>query len=113
MKAALVVKFMTPVPGREKASIDFAYEVDHFYGKKAADGLCTAPKWFWASADENLWIIEGEYEALLGILATSEAQKLLFKGSTLLQGFKYDLYQVGRDETLGPWEETLKELAII
>lgn len=113
MKAALVVKFMMPVPGREKASIHFAHEVDDFYGKKAAEGLCTAPKWFWASADENLWIVEGEYEALLGILVTPQAQKLLFMGSTLLQGFKYDLYRAGRDEILGPWEETLKELAII
>lgn len=113
MKAALVVKFTTPVPGREKASIDYAHEADDFYGKKAAEGLCTAPKWFWASADENLWIVEGEYEALLGILATPEAQRLLFKGPALLQGFKYDLYQAGRDETLGPWQETLKELAII
>lgn len=113
MKAALVVKFTTPVPGREKASIDYAYEVDDFYGKKAAEGLCTAPKWFWAGTDENLSIVEGEYEALLGILATPEAQKLLLKGPVLVQGFKYELYQVGRDEILGPWEETLKELAII
>lgn len=113
MKAALVVKFTTPVPGREKASIAYAHEVDDFYGKKAAEGLCTAPKWFWATADENLWIVEGEYEVLLGILMTPEAQKLTAKGSALSQSFKYALYVVGRDEILGPWEETLKELAII
>lgn len=113
MKAALVVKFTVPVPGREKVSIDYAHEVDDFYGKKAAEGLCTEPKWFWAGADESLWIVEGEYETLLGILATPEAQKLLLKGLALTQVFKYDLYRTGRDEILGPWEETLKELAII
>ncbi|HET7247811.1 MAG TPA: hypothetical protein VFJ07_23575 [Streptosporangiaceae bacterium] len=113
MKAALVVKFTTPIPGREKAAIAYGHEADDFWGKKAGQGLCTEPKWFWATADDNLWFVEGEYEALLGILATPQAQKLLLKGSTLLQGFKSDLYQAGRDETLGPWEETLKELAII
>ena len=113
MKAAMVVKFTTSIPGREKAAIAYAREVDDFYGKKAAEGLCTAPKWFWAPTGESMWIIEGEYEALLGILALPEAQKFLVMGSILVQGFGYDLYQVGREEMFGPYEETLKELKII
>ncbi len=113
MKAALVVKFTTPVPGREKAATAYGHEADDFWGKKAAEGLCTEPKWFWATADENLWFVEGEYEALLGILMTPEAQKLLAKGTALSQSFRYALYTVGRDEILGPWEEVLKELEII
>jgi hypothetical protein len=113
MKAAMVVKFTTAVPGREKAAIAYAREVDDFYGKKAAEGLCTEPKWFWASAGENMWIIEGEYEALLGILAMPEAQKLLVMGPILVQGFAHGLYQVGREEMFGPYEGTLKELKII
>jgi len=71
------------------------------------------PTWFWGPDGENLWFVEGEHEALLGIMATPEAQKLLLKGSILLQGYKYDLYKAGRDEVLGPWGETVKELAII
>jgi len=112
MKAAMVVKFTTAVPGREKAAIVYAREVDDFYGKKAAEGLCSAPKWFWAPNGENLWVIEGEYEALLGILATPEARKFLVQGSILVQGFGHDLYQVGREEMFGLYEETLKELKI-
>jgi len=77
MKAAIVVKWTTPVPGREKAAVAYGREVDDFYGKKAAEGLCTEPKWFWAPAGESLWFVEGEYEALLGILATPEVQKLM------------------------------------
>ena len=113
MKAAFVVKFTTSVPGREQAAIDYARDVDDFYGKKAAEGLCTEPKWFWASAGENMWFVEGETEALLGILAMPEAQKFLVMGPILVEGFEWGLYQVGREEMFGPYEETLKELKII
>ena len=113
MQAALVVRFTNPVPGREKAAIAYAREVDDFYGKKAAEGLCTEPKWFWAPAGESIWIVEGEYEGLLGILATPEAQKFIVQGPILVQGFGWGLYQVGREEMFGPYEQTLKELKII
>jgi hypothetical protein len=113
MKAAFVVKFTTSVPGREKAAIAYAREVDDFYGKKAAEGLCTEPKWFWATAGESMWIVEREYEALLGILAMAEAQKFLVMGPILVEGFGWGLYQVGREEMFGPYEETLKELKIV
>ena len=113
MKAAFVVKFTAPVPGREKAAIAYAREVDDFYGKKAAEGLCTEPKWFWATAGESMWIVEGEYEALLGILAAPEAQKFLVMGPILVEGFGWALYQVGREEMFGPYQDTLKELQII
>ena len=112
MKAALLVKWTTPIPGREKAAVAYGREVDDFWGKKSAEGLCTGPKWFWAPTGENLWFVEGEYDALLGILATPESQKLLVKGTILVQGFGHDLYMVGREEMFGPYEETLKELKI-
>jgi hypothetical protein len=112
MKAALLVKWTTPMPGREKAAIAYGREVDDFWGKKATEGLCTEPKWFWAPTGENLWFVEGEYDALLGILATLESQKLQVKGSILSQGFGYGLYMVGREAMLGPYEEMLKELKI-
>lgn len=113
MKAAMVVKFTTAIPGREKAALAYAHEVDDFWGKKAVDGLCTEPKWFWAPTGESLWFVEGEYDALLGILATPEAQKFLVQGPILVQGFGYGLYLAGREEMFGPYEETLKELKII
>ena len=113
MKAAFVVKFATSVPGREKAAIAYAREVDDFWGKKATEGLCTEPKWLWATAGENIWFVEGEYEALLGIIATPEAQRFLSMGTILVGGFGWGLYQVGREEMFGPYEETLNELKLI
>jgi hypothetical protein len=112
MKAAFVVKWLTAVPGREKAAIAYGRDVDDFFAKKAADGVCTEPKWFFAPTGENLWFVEGEYEALLGIFATPEAEKFLVKGPILLQGFGYDLYRAGREEIFGRYEEALTELGI-
>jgi hypothetical protein len=54
MKAAMVAKWTTPVPGQEKAAFAYGREVDDFFGKKAAEGLCTEPKWFWAPTGESL-----------------------------------------------------------
>jgi hypothetical protein len=112
MKAAFVAKWLTAVPGREKAAIAYGRDVDDFFAKKAADGECTEPRWFFAPAGESLWIIEGEYETLLGIFATPEAEKFLVKGRVLLQGFGYGLYRAGREEIFGRYEEALTELGI-
>lgn len=112
MKTALVVKFTNPVPGRETAAIAYARELDEFTAKKAAEGVCTQPTWFWTSNGENLWFVEGEYEALLALLSTPEVTKLENKGMILMQDFSSELYVVGREESLGPYEEAVAELGI-
>ena len=112
MKAAMVTKWTTPVPGREKAAIAYGREVDDFFAKKAAEGLCTEPKWFWATTGESLWFVEGELDALLGIMAMPEAQKFQVTGQILLQDWGSRLCLAGREEMFGPYEETLKELKI-
>jgi len=112
MKTALVVKFTNPVPGRERAAIAYARELDEFVAKKAAEGVCTEPKWFWTSNGENLWFVEGEYESLLALLTTPEVTKFENKGMILMQDFSSELYVVGREESLGPFEEALSELRI-
>ncbi len=112
MKTALVVKFTNPVPGRERAAVAYARELDEFVAKKAAEGVCTEPKWFWTSNGENLWFVEGEYEALLGLMTTPEVTKFENKGMLLMQDFSSELYVVGREESLTPFEEALAELGI-
>jgi hypothetical protein len=67
---------------------------------------------FFAPTGESLWFVEGDYEALLGIFATPEAEKFLFKGPILLQGFGYNLYRTEREEIFGRYEETLTELGV-
>ncbi len=112
MKAAFVARWLTAVPGREKAAIAYGRDVDDFFAKKAADGFCTEPKWFFAPTGESLWFVEGEYEPLLGIFATPEVEKFLAKAPILLHGFGYGLYRTGREEIFCRYEEALTELGI-
>lgn len=110
MKVALVVMFTNPVPGREKAAVAYARELDDFARKRAADGVITEPKWLWTSNGDNMLIIEGEYEDILALSTTPEVTKLENKGTILIQDFRSEIYVVGRDESLVPYEEALAEL---
>jgi hypothetical protein len=111
MKAALVVRFSNPVPGREKAAIAYGHELDDFARKNAAK--ISEPKWYWSSSGENMVIVEGEYENLLELTATPEAIKLENKGMILLQNFRDELVVVGRDEAEGLYQEALEELHLV
>lgn len=112
MKAALVVRFSNPVPGREKAALAYQREVEDFAKNKASEGI-TPPKYYWSSSGENMMIIEGDYEKLLSVTSTPEAMKLENKGMLLLQGYRDELVVAGeRDEVVGMYEEVLTELGI-
>jgi len=111
MKAALVVRFSNPVPGREKAAIAFGQEFEDFARKNAAK--VSEPKWYWSSSGENMLIVEGEYENLLGLTATPEAIKLESKGMLLLQNFRDEFVVVGRDRADGLYREALQELHLV
>lgn len=65
MKAALVVSWTGIRTGREAQAVEYGREVDDYWGKLAAEGKCSEPKWFWAMAGPSLWIVEGDYETLL------------------------------------------------
>ena len=111
MRAALVVRFANPVPGRERAALAYGREVDEFARKNAAKGI-TEPKWYWSSSGENMVIVEGEYEKLLELSTTPEAIKLENKGMILMQGFRDELVMVGHDEPQMLYEQALTELGI-
>jgi hypothetical protein len=111
MKAALVVRYSNPVPGREKAAMAYGHELDDFARKNAAK--ISEPKWYWSSSGENMIIVEGEYENLLELTATPEAIKLENKGMILLQNFRDELVVVGRDEAEGLYQEALEELHLV
>lgn len=111
MKAALVVRFTNPVPGRERAALAYGHEVDDFARKNAANGIAE-PKWYWSSSGDNMIIVEGEYEKLLEVTSTPEAMKLESKGMILMQDFRDELVAVGRDEGEAQYEQALTELGI-
>lgn len=110
MKAALIVTWTTPVPGREQQCIAYGREVDEFWGKQAAAGLCSEPEWFWASRGSSLWIVKGDLEQILMLQMSPDNQRLINKGRMLAQNFEYDLYMYGREDVLSPYEQVAKEL---
>ncbi len=112
MQGALVVSFTTPVPGREKEVLNFAREMDAFWGKQASQGRNSQPEYFWASRGHSFWLVKGEIEQLVPIIASPEVQRLFSKGSLLIQDFEYDLHYCGREEGLKPYEEAMKDLKI-
>ena len=112
MKAALVVTWTIAVPGRERQSIDYAREVDEFWGKQAVEGHCSEPEWFWASHGLSTWIVKGEYEQLLMLMAMPEAQRLMMMGRLLVQDFTYQICIYGREEMVAPFEALTKQLQL-
>lgn len=111
MKAALVIRFGNPVPGREAAALTYGHELEAFARKNS--GMISEPKWYWSSSGENMVIVEGEYENLLALTATPEAIKLENKGMILLQNFRDELVVVGRDQAEGLYQEALRELHLV
>lgn len=113
MKAAMVVSWTGIRTGREGMAADYGREVDEYWSKLAAEGKCSQPKWFWALKGPSYWIVEGEYEELLMLSSTPEAQKLSLKGPFITEDFEQEICLSGREEMLRPMEELLKEMQII
>lgn len=112
MKAALVTTFGSPIPGREHLAIEYARQVDDYWGKVAALGICSEPEWYWASRGHNIWVTRGEMEDLMDQLLSPVGVWLMNKGKALVEGFGYDLYVCGREEGLKPFEDMLAQLRL-
>lgn len=54
--------------------------MDEYWGRLAAESKCSEPKWSWAMAGPNHWIVEGDYETLLMHAGSPDGRKLSMKG---------------------------------
>lgn len=112
MKGAMVVTWTGTRPGRERMALAYGHEVDDYFGKYAAEGKCSTPKWFFARSGTSVWSVEGELEDLLLIGATPEATRLITKGPLLNEGFTVEYCSTDRDMMFASFEGTLDELKI-
>src|ERR1700756_4399646 len=92
--SALMVKWTTPIPGREKLALDYSVELNEFFQKLAADGKCTQPKTFLFSGG-GLWMVRGQYDSLSEVYFSEGGQKVLAKREFLLQDFSFEFAQTG------------------
>jgi hypothetical protein len=105
MKAALVVTWSAPVPGREKKGLEYFRDVNDFFAKLAVEGKCTEPEFFVGPRDYKIWFVKGEYETLVGLLGLPKVQEFIFATSLTTQDFQYFIAPIGTDEYLKAYEE--------
>ena len=95
MQSALVVTWTHPVPGREQKALEFAAEVQAFWGKMASEGKCSQPQMFFSERGTGLWIVTGERDTLMQLHDSEEARLFLMKGDLLLENYSADIVYTG------------------
>jgi len=114
MKAAMIVRWTQPIPGREMKALEYGAQVGEFWGKVAAEGRCTVPEMFFSLLGEGMWMVKGDLGVLQEIEATEQAQMLTFKGQWLLEGFgiEYFLTAEDADAYMGRYAKAGEALAL-
>lgn len=95
MKAAMVVTWTEPIPGREMKAIEYGADVTTYWTKHADAGKCTLPEMFFSERGHGMWIVKGERETLLALHDTEESQTLITRGQLFLSNFSVDFFTVG------------------
>ncbi|HEX2068994.1 MAG TPA: hypothetical protein VHH54_02185 [Actinomycetota bacterium] len=97
--AALISTWGTPVAGREAKSLEVFMELLQTVNKWASEGKCSPPEVFInADGSEGMAIIKGKSDALLELWESDENQKLLGKGSMIVQNLRSHLWFTGDEE---------------
>lgn len=110
VKAALLVTYGCPYPGREMKALELSAEVATFYGKSAAEGRCTEPVEFVSTGTgKGFWFVIGERDDLLAIEDTPEAKALQAKSLVALQSYTSEIVLAGDavSEFYAKWAEAL------
>jgi hypothetical protein len=114
MRYAYVVTWNGPVHGRELQASEYGAEVQEYWGKLAAEGLCSEPEKFFFPDGHAMWMVKGEFETLERLWYADDAQHLLAKGRWLLEEFGFEFVRTGdsADQFLASFAEVGKELAL-
>ncbi len=115
MDAAFVVTWTQPVVGREKQALDYALEVNEYWGKHAADGKCSEPEMFFFPDGHGLWLVKGDHDQLLALYEADATVRLICKGALLLADLTYQFVKTGRaaEEYLLTYAAAGQELGLV
>ena len=94
MKAAMVVSWTEPVPGREMKALEYGVDVTAFWTKQAEAGKCSKPEMLFSEHGNGMWIVKGDRGTLMSIHDTEEAQALTTRGQLLMSNFSLDFFTV-------------------
>lgn len=97
--AALVSTWGSPVAGREAKSLEVFMEFLQTLNKWASEGKCSPPEVFLnVDGSEGMAIIKGKSDSLMELMESDENQKLVSKGSMIVEGLKSHLYFTGDEQ---------------
>ncbi len=95
-KAALVFKYGVPVPGREAKALENFADAQVFFGKKAADGICSEPEIFHTMYGGGMMIVRGEgLEILYEMMMLEEARMITMRATFTSTDFSWEPYTTG------------------
>lgn len=95
MKAAMVVTWTEPIPGRETKALEYGVDVTTYWTNQAKAGKCSTPETYFSERGKGMWIVVGERDDLLAIHDTDESRDLIMRGQFFLNEFCVDFFTVG------------------
>ena len=114
MKAAIVIRYGRPHPGREKLSFEAFGEALGFFGAKASAGVCEAPASY-MFAGGGMVIVHGERNGLVEMAGSEEFQRLVLKAGFAVPDLCYEIVLAGEDAVaaMGLWAAVGSELGFM
>jgi hypothetical protein len=84
-----------PGAGREAQAVAHVAAAEEHWGKLAADGRCSTPEWYFQSEGWSFWIVKGERQSLLDVMAEDATAEMLTRGMFVMDGWQYRLAASG------------------
>jgi hypothetical protein len=95
-KAALVTTWTSPVPGREKQSIECFMDYLTMMGKKAADGLAEEPEAYLRyDGSGGMGIVRGDSADLLTLWESDEFREIISRAQLTVTEIRTEMYGAG------------------
>ena len=114
MKAAVVIRYGRPHPGREKLAFEAFGAALGFFGTKAAAGACEAPLPYMGPGG-GMVIVQGERDGLVEMTGAEEFQRLFLKAGYAIPDLCYEIELAGDDAVaaMGLWAAVGSELGLM
>ena len=115
MKAAIMICYGRPHPGREKLAFEVFGEALAFFGGKATAGVCEAPVGYMGSSGGGTIVIGGERPSLTDLTASEEYQRLFLKAGYCVPDLSWEIMAAGDAAVamMGLWATVGSELGFM
>ncbi len=95
MKAAIVLTYGRPAPGRESKALEAFTDALTFFGKLATEDKCSEPMIYTGPSGRGMMIVHGDRRALLEIIDLEEFERHYLKAGFAVPDVAYELVAFG------------------